>query len=56
MRTTASIPQLKGCLTCGDNTIQALSNLEDAKREWLTTALTRGIAIPEPDDEQKRKP
>lgn len=53
---TASIPQLKGCLTCGDDMIQVLTNLEDAKREWLTTALTRGIAIPEADDEQKRKP
>ncbi len=43
-------------MTCGDDMIQTLTNLEDAKREWLTTALTRGIAIPEPDDEQKRKP
>lgn len=50
---TASIPQLKGCLTCGDDIIQALSNLEDAKKEWLSTALKRRIAIPEPDDELK---
>ena len=53
---TASIPQLKGCLTCGDDMIQALTNLEDAKREWITVAMTRGIEIPEPDDELENQP
>lgn len=53
---TASIPQLKGCLTCGDDMIQALTNLEDAKREWISAAMTRGIEIPEPDDELENQP
>ena len=53
---TASIPQLKGCLTCGDDMIQALTNLEDAKREWITAAMTRGIEIPAPDDELENQP
>lgn len=46
----ASIPQLKGCMTCGDDIAKALANLEDAKREWIETAMERGISIPEPDD------
>ena len=53
---TAGIPQLKGCLTCGDDMIQALTNLEDAKREWISAAMTRGIEIPEPDDELENQP
>lgn len=53
---TASIPQLKGCLTCGDDMIQTLANLEDAKREWITAAMTRGIEIPAPDDELENQP
>ena len=53
---TAGIPQLKGCLTCGDDMIQALTNLEDAKREWITAAMTRGIEIPAPDDELENQP
>ena len=53
---TASIPQLKGCLTCGDDMIQTLANLEDAKREWITAAMTRGIEIPKPDDELENQP
>lgn len=49
----ASIPLLKGCMTCGDDMFQALENLEDAKKAWIETALERGLAIPEPEDELK---
>lgn len=48
---TASIPLLKGCLTCGDDERQALINLKDAKRQWIETALERSIPIPEPSDD-----
>lgn len=45
----ASIPMLKGCMTCGNDKESALRNLVDAKREWVRTAMERGIEIPEPD-------
>ena len=44
----ASIPLLNRCLTCGDTREEALRNLDDAKRQWLTTALERKVPIPEP--------
>ena len=49
----ASIPQLKGCMTCGCDMIEALHNLEEAKKAWIETAFARGISIPEPEDEAK---
>ncbi len=49
----AAIPQLRGCMTCGDDMAKALANLEDAKRIWIETALERGIEIPEPEDDLK---
>ena len=45
----ASIPMLKGCMTCGKDKESALRNLVDAKREWVRTAMEREIKIPEPD-------
>lgn len=48
---TASIPLLKGCVTCGDNEQKALINLKDAKKQWIETALERSIPIPEPDED-----
>ena len=44
-----ALPELPGCLTCGDTLEQALANAQDAKRCWLETALEDGIAIPEPN-------
>ena len=48
---TASIPLLRGCVTCGDTDQQALINLKDAKKQWIETALERSIPIPEPDED-----
>lgn len=48
---TASIPLLRGCVTCGDNEQKALINLEDAKKQWIETALERSIPISEPDED-----
>ena len=48
----AQIPLLDGCMTNGENQMDALEMVEDAKRAWLTTALEIGIAIPEPEPEK----
>ena len=45
----ASYPELPGCITCGDTVEAAVRNAEDAKREWLLTAMEAGNEIPEPD-------
>lgn len=46
-------PDLPGCLTSGGSLSKALEMAEDAKRNWLETALAEGIRIVEPrrDDE-----
>ena len=43
----ASYPELRGCITVGDSVASAAANAEDAKREWLLSALEEGIEIPE---------
>jgi len=45
-----SYPELPGCVTCANTLEQALKNAEDAKKEWLITALEGGIDIAEPSD------
>lgn len=44
----AEIPDLPGCGSDGESQAEALANVEDAKREWLATALELGRPIPEP--------
>lgn len=44
-----SIPELKGCLTCADQLEKGIEMLEDAKKQWLITALEEGYEIPDPD-------
>lgn len=46
----ASIPDLPGLTVFEDSPTAAYSSLEDAKKEWLTTAYQRKIRIPEPKD------
>lgn len=41
-------PELPGCVTCGDTMELAIKNAEDCKREWISSAIEEGIAIPEP--------
>lgn len=43
----ASYPELRGCISVGDSVASAAANAEDAKREWLLSALEEGIEIPE---------
>lgn len=44
-----SFPDLPGCISCGNTIDSAVSNAQDAKREWLTAAIEDGIEIQKPD-------
>ena len=44
----AALPELKGCLSCGNTVDEAITNLMDAKREWIIAAIEREIVIPLP--------
>ncbi len=46
---TVSFPDLPGCLSVGETVEDAFRNAEDAKHEWILSAMEEGIAIPEPD-------
>ena len=39
------LPELPGCITCGETIESAVKNAEDAKKEWLIAALEEGIKI-----------
>ena len=41
-------PDLPGCISVGETMSDAISNAEDAKREWISAALEDGKNIPEP--------
>ncbi|MEW6622532.1 MAG: type II toxin-antitoxin system HicB family antitoxin [Bacillota bacterium] len=45
------IPLLPGCMADGDTVEEALANLNDAKKNWIETALELGRIIPEPNAE-----
>ena len=45
------IPDLPGCLSTGETIEEAISNIEEAKREWITAAVEDGLTIPEPSPE-----
>ena len=44
----ACYPDLPGCITVGDSMEKAVSNAEDAKREWFYAAMESGMEIAEP--------
>ncbi len=44
----ASAPELRGCITEGDNAADAAQMLEDAMGLWFRTAIELGRPIPEP--------
>jgi antitoxin HicB len=44
------IPELRGCISQGDDALDALKMIEDAKLCWLEIALEDGKDIPEPSD------
>lgn len=45
----ASYPDLPGCLTYGETLEEVVTNAEDAKKNWLVSALEDGIPIKEPN-------
>lgn len=49
----AQCPELPGCITYGDSQEEALHNLTDAKKAWLSAALEDGITIAEPSHTNK---
>ncbi|MBR3722909.1 MAG: type II toxin-antitoxin system HicB family antitoxin [Selenomonadaceae bacterium] len=44
----ARFPELPGCITCGETLDDVVKNAEDAKREWLLTAIEENREIPKP--------
>lgn len=44
----ADVPDLRFCTTHGDTPDQALTNVQDAIRGWLTVARDEEMVIPEP--------
>lgn len=44
-----TFPELPGCITCGETLGTAVSNAEEAKKEWIKAALEEGLEIPEPE-------
>ena len=45
----ASYPELPGCISVGETVEEAVANVNDAKKEWLTAAIESGVEIAEPD-------
>ena len=45
------IPDLPGCISVGNTVDEAIANIEDAKKEWISAALEDGIYIPEPQND-----
>jgi antitoxin HicB len=50
----AKIEELPGCITEGETITDALEMIEDAKKDWIATAIDAGIEIPLPDSMQKK--
>lgn len=42
------VPELPGCMADGKTVEDAVKNSETIIREWIETALERGIEVPEP--------
>ena len=45
----AYYPELPGCITCGETIADAVANIEDAKREWMSAAIEENIEIAIPE-------
>lgn len=44
----AEHPQLTGCMAQGSNKDEALANLVEARRDYITAMLRRNLEVPEP--------
>ena len=47
------VKELRGCMSEGDTTQEALTMIQEALELWLEVALEEGIPIPEPRPEKK---
>lgn len=43
-----SLPDLPGCITCGETIESAVANTEDAKKAWIVAAMEETLPIHEP--------
>ncbi len=50
----AKIEELPGCITEGETIADAIAMIEDAKKNWIATAIDAGIEIPLPESMQKK--
>ena len=41
-------PELEGCTSDGETIEEAIENLKDAKKEWMSFCLRKGLDIPTP--------
>lgn len=48
-----SIPLLPGCMSDGESLEEAYGNIQEAKEEWLSSMLERGMKIPEPAEQEE---
>ena len=48
-----SIPLLPGCMSDGESLEEAYDNIHEAKEEWLSSMLERGMKIPEPVEQEE---
>ncbi len=42
------VPELPGCMADGETVEDAIKNSETIIKEWIDTALDRGLEVPEP--------
>jgi len=49
----AEIPLLKGCMSDGESTDEAIENVTEAKKEWLEYMLDNDLEITEPKTEDE---
>jgi predicted RNase H-like HicB family nuclease len=47
---TATVPDLPGCISCGDSPEEAMQNLRDAVEAWILTAIRFGDPVPDLDE------
>lgn len=50
----ASHPELEGCMTHGDTREEALRNLDDARRLYISALIDDGLQVPQPQETRTR--
>ena len=48
-----SVPLLPGCMSDGESLEEAYDNIQEAKEEWFSSMLERGMKIPEPVEQEE---